>query len=394
MGVDLSTIAISAPISPLSRLNSELLMMSLDFVKDVRTAVAHRDLRTSVETLIQRKWKHFDFTLMPYVRETLPPMQPPMAVRLPTTCQDLKMVYEGIHARCREMGKAFLAVHAKNHMKRSFEPAGFLALERAAKQAENDRNLVRIWPRITGALRIRFEYKNSSEIRAWLTQNRDELARINILDLSNLKLTMIPKEFSSLPLPNLLHLNLSNNCLQTLPTRFGAHWPILNWLELDHNRLGELPSDFGEGWPLIESVDLSFNELDTLPEHFSRNWPALQDLDLENNVFKALPDDFGANWNRLRRLWLENNQLRALPANLGANWPWWNVLREDSLAGNPLLDPPPLPPREPEKPWLTAMALNALSTALLAGFSAYLFGWRPTCSVGAIYLMHRYANRS
>ena len=92
------------------------------------------------------------------------------------------------------------------------------------------------------------------------------------------------------------------------------------------------------------------NWLTALPGDMFWNLPALEYLDARNNRLRALPASIGCGRGQhshphmpcsehqcLRTLLLQNNQLAQLPLELGRV----STIAALSLAGNPLLFPPP-----------------------------------------------------
>jgi hypothetical protein len=390
----------------LLRTPPEILQRILSFVNDVKLTRTCRDFLRATNALIEREWRQFHLTSFPYIERIL--FHPPLIAdtHRPKTVADLGKIYEGISAYCASQGNASLGDEARKKLKGGFLPQSFQVLEDAARQAENDRNLTLIWPRIAVALIRPATQKSAAEIKQWLRTHTNELARIEELDLSDLNLTMIPEEFATLALPNLTELNLRRNQLKTLP------------------------NNFGENWYLLKMLALSVNQLNALPDNFGSNWYQLESLFISKNQLSALPDNFGSNWNRLRELMLQYNQISALPSNFGSNWPWWSdsKRRIDTLHDNPILNPvrvvqslplqssnqiPPahvqptpvtrplqnLPTRlhTPEttaekslKALLSTAAVHILSTAVLSVFASYVFSSKIPLALGAVYLGHRY----
>jgi hypothetical protein len=395
----------AAPVqNPFIKLHRDLLPIILSFVDDAKTALTCKVFYQAAQALIQRNWSKFELTLTPNFRTILTP-HPPFAFRAPGTCADLQKLYDGVYQKCADFANAPLAVQAKKEIAGSLRAENFQRLEGAARQSENDRNLVLIWPRIAQALNVQPNLSTAGQIKDWLRANAALLATIEGLDLSSLDLTMIPDEFASLALPNLQKLYLFENKLAALPAHFGANWNRLQKLGLSINKLSSLPEGFGANWNQLEGLMLNHNQLTSLPEGFGANWNQLEGLMLNHNQLTSLPEGFGVNWNQLDYLWLDSNQLTALPEGFGANWPWYNQKRDRCLEGNPILNLPaprpvapqhisqPLPTpfsHEPEKALVYASSAQILSTLALAAIATYVIGWKITGAVGAVYLSHRY----
>jgi Leucine-rich repeat (LRR) protein len=315
------------PQNPFLRLAPELRQMILSIANDVRASRTCKDFRRATEELIKREWSRFNIGSTPNFREILHPRH------FLETGADLNKLYEGVYQKCTAMENPQLAVRAKEATSGSFKPVNFQRLEAAARQAENDWNLKRIWPDIAKKLEIPLHPMTGDQIRASLRENEARFAGIHHLNLSELGLTMIPDEIASLALPNLLVLNLSKNRLKALPHNFGVNWNQIQTLNLQRNQLSTLPDNFGANWNQLQNLYLHQNKLSALLHNFGANWNQLQTLHLYQNQLTTLSDNFGANWNQLQNLYLHQNKLSALPNNFGANW---NQIRDLALHKNKL----------------------------------------------------------
>jgi hypothetical protein len=381
----------TAKENPFSRLGPDVIENILDFARDVRITPTCREFLTAANTLIRRKWMLVDMNTMPYTCQTLPdPLHPPLAFKV-TSAGDLQRASDGLKLKCKEEGNLHLAVTARDKVNGAFDPVNFTTMEQAARQAESDRNLELMWPRILEALGVSFFPLKASEIKVWLQTHTAELALIRKLSFCKLNLSMIPDEISSLALPNVVSIDFSENQLKSIPRSFGAYWNRLRCIYFQFNQLTVLPADFGENWTQLRALIMGHNKLQNLPENFGATWNQLNDLDIHVNSLKTLPANFGANWillgyllmdcnqlhtlpadfgiswtglselnlmynklenlpnnfgihwNRLDTLKLSCNQLKTLTPNLGANWPWWDEKRTNILHGNPVSAPPPVP---------------------------------------------------
>jgi hypothetical protein len=396
----------SPAVHPLFAKSPDILQRILSFANDSRLAHTCRDFLNATNTLLQREWSRFDLKSYPYINSVF-------LGRPPTNLGELGAIVDEMQGKCHiQTLSPRYAANALKTMKAPFLPVSFKTLEDAARQAESDRNLCLIWKRIAGTLNIPANSLSSEEIKQWLRTHADELARIEILDLSNLNLTIIPEEFSTLLLPNLTRLYLNN----TEPSLY-------------KNQFKTLPNNFGANWNRLVYFGLTINQLTVLPDNFGSAWNQLEDLDLFGNQLSVLPNNFGANWNRLRELTLQHNQLSALPNNFGSNWPWWSeaTRRIETLHDNPILNPAPIalpiprqgPPQNqpaaqptpvtrslqnlptrlhtPEVPaekslkaLLNTAAIHVFSTAVLSVFASYVFSSKIPLALGAVYLGHRY----
>ncbi len=198
--------------------------------------------------------------------------------------------------------------------------------------------------------------EGAHEICQWMNQHQETLARIEDLDLSNLRLTYLPPEiglFRGLIRLNLFNnqltivpeelgnlnrlrmLNLSNNQLTVIPAILG-NLRQLEVLYLHHNKLTVIPVELGN-LTALEILFLSYNKLTELPVELG-NLTSLNELYLQVNKLSVIPEWFGnlgalkllnlsynqlsevaielGNLSQLKSLWLNNNRLRALPVEL------------------------------------------------------------------------------
>jgi len=136
---------------------------------------------------------------------------------------------------------------------------------------------------------------------------------IDYLDLSNLALTTIPHNITTIP--NLHELNLSNNNLTFLPDTF-LELTSLKKLDLRRNHLnidGQLSL---MPWAIskltnLQELNLIGNQLSRLPEEIG-NLTSLKVLYLTQNNLEELPEKFFLLTN-LRELYLSRNRLKNLP---------------------------------------------------------------------------------
>ncbi|MFQ5729320.1 MAG: hypothetical protein ACE5GN_03060, partial [Waddliaceae bacterium] len=138
-------------------------------------------------------------------------------------------------------------------------------------------------------------------VRLWLEENPEKLKETTSLDLSNLKLSGVPKE---------LHL-----------------FTEVTSVNLAGNQLSQLPPDFGHSWHRLSHLNLSFTILSYLPEEFGVAWTELESLMFINSAILALPQHFGKEWNKLQVLNLQGNHLSQLPQTFSDCWPGLRLLR-------------------------------------------------------------------
>lgn len=169
---------------------------------------------------------------------------------------------------------------------------------------------------------------------------------INAFSLWGMGLTTLPPEIGELT--NLVHLDLSDNQLETIPdvvftlpnltkltvTGNGlvelspkiAQLTQLRELDVSDNLLTELPPEIGALTNLRKLTALN-NQLTTLPPEIG-NLDALQVLNVGDNQITHLPAIMG-NMESLTGLWVADNQLNTLPDEIGSieSLRWMNMER-------------------------------------------------------------------
>ncbi len=198
-------------------------------------------------------------------------------------------------------------------------------------------HLYKCWPKICLGLQkmgVKLPLMDGNAIRIWmeLEANRQILAKIRLLDLSNLGLTSLPHEF--IHFTGLIRLCLKGNKLTHLPKSI-CNLRSLELLDLSDNELSDLPESIDK-LMLINKLNLSNNKLTRLPESIC-NLRSLEMLDLSKNKLTYLPLLFG-NLRSLEKINLCDNELSALPVSI-CNFV---SLRELDLSKNKLTYLPPL----------------------------------------------------
>ena len=154
--------------------------------------------------------------------------------------------------------------------------------------------------------------QKASAIRQWMQENTKKLAAITNLDLSNKRLTTLPKEVCQLT--GLQHLYLSSNELAGLPIEIGE-LANLQRLYLDNNQLTQIPDEIGQLDKLLE-LDLCGNQLTKTPPAAIWQLTKLELLDLSKNQLTQIPAEVGE-LTHLQGLYLHNNQLAEFPVEIG-----------------------------------------------------------------------------
>ena len=128
------------------------------------------------------------------------------------------------------------------------------------------------------------------------------------LSLSGNHLSCIPNGLTE-SLTTLVHLNLSNNELNDLPSSLNL-LKSLAYLSLDCNKLTFVPNVISE-LASLKTLTARENKIREVPEELE-NLSNLEDLDLGSNCLKTLPDSC-ANLNCLKYLSLSKNMFLIIP---------------------------------------------------------------------------------
>ncbi|XP_044014034.1 PH domain leucine-rich repeat-containing protein phosphatase 2 [Aphidius gifuensis] len=146
------------------------------------------------------------------------------------------------------------------------------------------------------------------------------------------------KKLTIEPIPtNLEHLDVSYNCLDTLP-EWIPELPVLRALFASHNDLTALPDRLLSQPSRLEVLHLPHNRLQALPP--PRKPLNIVHLTLQGNALTALPSTFFQNTERMKVLNLSNNRLSELPytENTNKNQQNSHTLEKFYLTGNCLTD--------------------------------------------------------
>ncbi|OWZ13517.1 putative LRR protein [Phytophthora megakarya] len=115
------------------------------------------------------------------------------------------------------------------------------------------------------------------------------------------------------PLENIQYLDLSDNALIVLPRQGWNRLTVLVHLKLSRNRLQKLPSEIGK-LPKLQRLDIAANKLEFLPlTLFSTKTLAF--LDAHQNSLQTLPDNVGECEALVRLVLTKNRELHGLPSS-------------------------------------------------------------------------------
>ena len=185
-----------------------------------------------------------------------------------------------------------------------------------------------------------------------MPESINQLAHLEVLDLRNNKLSVLPKtvrdflnlrvlnlsenRFAELPLgsifslPNLSEIHVASNALT------GAFFPntvdiirSLRTLDVSNNSLAALSFASDLHLPALEYINVSRNRLFAFPDVTS--WGGLLNLLAEENGLTALPPGFPT-LKKLRNADFAGNSLRAIEADIGK----MDALETLNVASNPL----------------------------------------------------------
>ncbi|KAG7499713.1 malignant fibrous histiocytoma-amplified sequence 1 [Solea senegalensis] len=136
------------------------------------------------------------------------------------------------------------------------------------------------------------------------------LNNLRILVLRRNKFTAVP--WVVFELGQLVELDMSHNCLRTLPDSVGQ-LKGLKKLCVSHNKIQSLPAQIG-ALQSLEELDISFNDLHNLPSSFS-GLTRLRTLDADHNKLNQFPVEILALC-ELEELDCSGNKFEVLPADI------------------------------------------------------------------------------
>ncbi|KFB50466.1 AGAP007060-PA-like protein [Anopheles sinensis] len=154
-----------------------------------------------------------------------------------------------------------------------------------------------------------------------------DLPQLNTLELQHNRITTV--EDNTFSMPNLTHLDLSNNRLKHLPKKLIRHTVALLELVLSNNSVDHLDRDLFENVCYLETLKLDHNKLRSLDGALFRTLGKLEYLYLENNNLRQIVPGTFDNLKKLRELNLMNNGLTSIDGGLFLNLRFVTYLRLD-----------------------------------------------------------------
>lgn len=134
---------------------------------------------------------------------------------------------------------------------------------------------------------------------------------LRVLSLEDQSLPLIP--LLALPLPSLTRAALAGNLLPSLPS---LHLPRVEKLDVSHNCLSSLPDGCWDAMRHLKELRLTHNRLAALPPSLSRA-PALRALYASHNLLTSLgPDIAPGDFGELTDLDVSINSLEVLPGGM------------------------------------------------------------------------------
>ena len=168
-------------------------------------------------------------------------------------------------------------------------------------------------------------------------EDYDELARgpadDGSIDLSHNTWRTLPPELIEFSESSLLHLNMSNNQLTSIPESIG-NLVLLQTLDVSHNQIESIDAAIGKCIRL-RRLNVATNRIEALPAEIG-NCVLLEEIIASDNQLKSLPQEV-LNLFVISVIDIRNNSLTTLPTEL-SRMPTLNQLLCD---GNPHLSSAP-----------------------------------------------------
>ncbi|CAE1237485.1 unnamed protein product [Acanthosepion pharaonis] len=128
------------------------------------------------------------------------------------------------------------------------------------------------------------------------------------LDLSDCKLIQVPEAvYFLMKNVGVESINLTNNAIPRLPTKFAVIFPQLSELCLQRNKFSNLPDELKE-LTSLEMLDISYNNFTRLP-NVTYKFSKLKFLNAENNSITSVDTDLLRDMTNLEEVNLYRNPL-------------------------------------------------------------------------------------
>ena len=139
---------------------------------------------------------------------------------------------------------------------------------------------------------------------------RVEAAKDNggYLDLSNCQLTQVPDAvFLLMKNVNIHSCNLSNNLITKIPPKLPNNFCLIKVLDLSNNKLTSLPREM-TNCSMMETLDMSSNLFETFPSVIA-DMPSIRSINAKNNSIAEIDVEVVTKNVQLERLILEDNPI-------------------------------------------------------------------------------------
>lgn len=135
-------------------------------------------------------------------------------------------------------------------------------------------------------------------------ENITSLPKLKVLDLSRNEIKSIPDGLNKMK--ELTSINFSSNQIEAMP-KF-VDFPNLIIVDVSNNKLTEFIDLEGAHLPHLTDLKLKGNAIETIPSYLPQSLPSLKNYDMGDNKIKIVPGEL-ANLQKLKELNLKGNKL-------------------------------------------------------------------------------------